>query len=158
MNGLIERPGQTSILHTARGPLTLQTEITGEPPALVTILDFCGRVLKSFKRPLPSGTDPQHYNELAKRWHATVEHEVRESLRRRVPIGALAIPGPSGASLHPQASQAREVVARLFTEAMAAYARRDLDSAAAMLEACEELLPGDAQIRGALAIVQRERS
>jgi hypothetical protein len=154
MNGLIERPGQTSILHTARGPLTLQTEITGEPPALVTILDFCGRVLKSFKRTLPSGSEPQHYNELAKRWHATVEHEVRESLRRRVPIGALAIPGPTA---HAQSAQSREVVARLFTDAMAAYARRDLDSAAAMLEACEELLPGDAQVRAALAVVQRER-
>lgn len=162
MNGLIERPGQTSILHTARGPLTLQTEITGEPPALVTILDFCGRVLKSFKRTLPSGSEPQHYNEQAKRWHATVEHEVRESLRRRVPIGALAIPGPSAASssgttLHPHAPQAREVVARLFTEAMAAYARRDLDSAAAVLEACEALLPGDAEIRGAIMALQRER-
>lgn len=139
------RPGQTSLLHTARGPITLQTEITGDPAYIVTILDFRGRVLKSFKRALPSETEPHLRHELAKRWHATIEQEVRDSLRRRVPLARLG-----------GGEQALEVVARLFLEAMAAYARRDLDSAEAVLLACDHLMPGDARVGAALVNVRGE--
>lgn len=139
MNAPLEHvhPGRTSLMQTARGPLTLQTEIAGFPPEVVTILDFHGRVLKSFRRPLPVGLDPRGRAELANRWHAEAELEVRSTLARRTK------PATGGHS----------VVARLFLAALVAYHQMDRTSARAALLACDALLPGDPRIGAALARV-----
>lgn len=139
MNAPLEHvhPGRTSLMQTARGPLTLQTEIAGYPPEVVTILDFRGRVLKSFRRPLPGGLDPSERVELANRWHAEAEIEVRSTLARR----------------SKPADPSNPVVARLFVAALVAYHQMDRISARAALLACDALLPGDPRIGAALTRV-----
>ncbi|MFV8751523.1 hypothetical protein ACNOYE_13340 [Nannocystaceae bacterium ST9] len=140
MIGELERvyPGRTSLIQTGRGPLTLQTEITGCPPAVVTILDFRGRVLKTFRRTLPDQLEPHEHAELANRWHAEAEAEVHATL--------------AGRTANPNVPR---VVARLFIEAMVAYRRMDRASARAVLRACDALMPGDSRIGAALIEVDR---
>jgi hypothetical protein len=130
----------TSLIQTARGVMTVQTEIVGEPAQLVTIVDFRGRVLKIWRSAL--GVDPAGLDS-ARRWHQKIDGEVRESLTRvaRRPADRSAIVGAS-----------------LFVEAMRAYAVRDYAGAETILSGCERLLPHDRRIDAARAAAKRGRA
>lgn len=134
------RPGLTSLIRTGRGLMTVQTEIVGEPAQLVTIVDFRGRVLKSWKGPLLVAPNDPAAPSLARKWHAEIEARVRESLSRA------AHKRPSGDRRRAE----EEAVAHLFIAAMQAYADRDYPTARSVLEACALLLPEDPRIRTAL--------
>ncbi|MCA9696475.1 MAG: hypothetical protein KC431_03035 [Myxococcales bacterium] len=115
--------------------MTVQTEIIGDPAQFVSIVDFRGRVLKTWKSPLCVDTSDPRLPGLARRWHQDIEARVRDSLNR--------------ASQRKQ-DQEGEAVAHLFTAAAQAYADRDLNTARAVFSACALLLPDDTRIRAAL--------
>lgn len=132
------RPGLTSLIRTGRGLMTLQTELVGEPTKLETIVDFRGRVLKTWHSPFH--VDPQSPDGPGqiRAWHAQIEQRLRQQLatvaQRRAPREAL---GP--------------VLAEFYVAAMRAYAERDRSTARALFEICEHLQPGDPRVRAALA-------
>ena len=136
------RPGLTSLIRTGRGLMTLQTELVGQPTRLETIVDFRGRVLKTWHSPFH--IDPQSPDGPGqiRAWHAKIEERLRAQLsavaKRRSPGGE---PGP--------------VVAELFIAAMRSYAERERSTALALLEICEYLQPGEARVRAA---IERARS
>ncbi len=125
------RPGLTSLIKTGRGLMTVQTEILGEPARLVTIVDFRGRVLKSWQSSFL--VDPGDLD-AARRWHQTVEKDVRASL------GRAAKRAPDRTS---------SVAACLFSEAMRAYVERDYARASLLLDSCARLVPDDARVAAA---------
>lgn len=130
------RPGLTSLIRTGRGLMTVQTEIVGDPGTLVTIVDFRGRVLKTWRSSFVVATADLAASETIRRWHAEIERGVRNNLSR--------------VSERQQIAPNHEPVSHLFVAAARAYAQRDLDTAAALLRACELLLPDDPRIRAAL--------
>jgi hypothetical protein len=130
------RPGLTSLIRTGRGLMTVQTEIVGDPGTLVTIVDFRGRVLKTWRSPFAVAPADLATPEKIRRWHADIESGVRNNLAR--------------ASERQQIIPNLEPVSHLFVAAARAYAERDLDTAAALLRACDLLLPNDPRIRAAL--------
>lgn len=126
------RPGLTSLIHTGRGIMTVQTEVIGEPAQLVTIVDFRGRVLKTWRSSfLVSAADVDS----ARRWHQQIEVEVRGTLSR----AARKLPE----------QRDNNVAACLFVEAMRAYGVRDFERAQTLLDACDRLVPGDVRIGSA---------
>lgn len=134
---LASRPGLTSLVRTGRGLMTVQTEIVGHPAELVTIVDFRGRVLKTWRAPLTVGPLDPAAPEHARRWHADIEARVRESLAR-------------AAGRNAKPSTDADVASHLFLAAAEAYAERDLETAKEVLIACELLLPDDERVRAAL--------
>jgi hypothetical protein len=136
-NEASSRPGLTSLIRTGRGLMTVQTEISGDPAQLVTIVDFRGRVLKTWTSPFRVELDSAEAPVSIRRWHGEIEVRVRESLSR--------------ASQRKSRKQGQsEAVAHLFLAAMQAYRERDFATAYGVLRGCELLLPEDARIRGAL--------
>lgn len=136
------RPGLTSLIRTARGLMTVQTEIVGEPAQLVALVDFRGRVLKRWQGPVVGAPDDPEAAAQARRWHRQIEAQVRETLRR---AGGARAPQPA------QAQRARgEAAAHLFAAGARAYAARDYATARALFEACARLLPDDPRVRAAL--------
>ena len=131
---LAKLPGLTSLIRTGRGLMTLQTEIVGQPAELVTIVDFRGRVLKTWRQTLAPGLEECEAQPLARRWHADIEARVRANLQRAA-----------------QRQSGDETLAHLFLAAAGSYAGRDLHTARAVLEACELLAPDERRIRDALA-------
>lgn len=132
------RPGLTSLIRTGRGLMTVQTELVGEPASLVTIVDFRGRVLKSWTSSFSIETSSPEAPAAIRRWHNDIEARVRDNLAR-------------AATRRPEsASASNVVVSHLFIAAMQAYSDRDLDTALAVLRACELLLPDDPRIRAGL--------
>jgi len=73
------RAGRTSCVRLPSGTLTVQTELCTRTAEIVTMIDFRGRILKTWRRPLDAADIPQA-SELAARAHREVEHEVRKSL------------------------------------------------------------------------------
>lgn len=142
------RPGRTSMIRTARGVMTLQTEVAGDPLEVVTIVDFRGRVLKSFRTEVPPALRGREAElmDFANDFHAGIEAQVHQSLEAaRQRHRSDAEPELGG------------VVAELFVEAVQAYARQELDTARAVLRACDALQPGDPRIRAALARLEGRR-
>jgi hypothetical protein len=134
------RPGLTSLIRTGRGLMTVQTELVGEPAALVTIVDFRGRVLKSWKSSFSIASTDLAAPAAIRRWHNDIEARVRDNLAR-------------AANKRPSVETGNEVVSHLFVAAVEAYRRRDLETARAVMRACELLLPDDPRIRaGALRL------
>lgn len=131
------RPGLTSLIRTGRGLMTVQTEIHGESSRLVTIVDFRGRVLKTWTSPFEIDAGDPEVGGAIRQWHADIEARVRDSLAR-------------AARRQPQTRDASETVSHLFLAAMQAYGARDLETAIALLHACELLLPEDRRIRAGL--------
>lgn len=136
------RPGLTSLVRTGRGLMTVQTELVGEPAQLVTIVDFRGRVLKTWKSPFALAPDDHDAPEQIRRWHQEIEVRVREKL------AALA-------RRRPQGEATGVVVGHLFIAAMQAYCSRDLRTAYALLRSCDLLMPDEPRIRAALERVRR---
>ena len=130
------RPGLTSLIQTGRGVMTVQTEVVGDPARLVTIVDFRGRVLKSWKSSFL--VDPGDLDE-ARKWHRGVADEVRENLARVA---------------RRSDDRSASVGAVLFVEAMRAHAVHDAARAGALLSACARLLPGDQRVGAGLARLQ----
>lgn len=130
------RPGLTSLVRTGRGLMTVQTEIVGQPATLVTIVDFRGRVLKTWRSPFAVDEHDPALGDIARKWHADIEASVRETLER-----ASARARPDGGLL---------AVSHLYLAAARAYAERDFETALALLGACELLLPNDPRIRAAI--------
>ena len=130
------RPGLTSLVRTGRGLMTVQTELVGESTSLelVTIVDFRGRVLKTWRSPFALHADDVHTPEQIRRRHHDIEARVREKLA-------------SVAQRRPESEATGTVVAHLFVEAMRAYGERDFSTARALLRACELLQPAEARIR-----------
>jgi hypothetical protein len=137
------RPGLTSLIRTGRGLMTVQTEIAGDPGTLVTIIDFRGRVLKTWHSPFVIIPADPAAPEKIRRWHAEIESSVRNNLTR--------------VSERQRITPNHEPVSHLFVAAARAYAERDLDTAGALLRACELLLPDDPRIREALRHLPRTR-
>lgn len=130
------RPGLTSLVRTGRGLMTVQTEIVGAPAQLVTIVDFRGRVLKTWRSPFSVELDSEELGDVARRWHADIEARVRESLAQ--------------AAARARRPEQHEVVSHLYLAAARAYAQRDFETARAVLSVCELLMPDDPRIRQAL--------
>ncbi|NVB42567.1 hypothetical protein G6O69_32385 [Pseudenhygromyxa sp. WMMC2535] len=126
----------TSLIRTGRGLMTVQTEITGDPAALVTIVDFRGRVLKTWRRQLDVAADHITAPDLAREWHDEVEAQVRANLNR--------------AAKRSSSASEDVVVAHLFAAAMQAYANRDFATAKAVCRACTLLLPEDSRLSSCL--------
>jgi hypothetical protein len=122
--------------------MTVQTEIVGQPAELVTIVDFRGRVLKTWRSPFTVDEADPEVGALARKWHADIEIKVRESLAR-----AASQRGPNG----------QPAVSHLYLAAAKAYAERDFETALAVLSACDLLLPDDARIRAALRKISSRR-
>lgn len=131
------RPGLTSLIRTGRGLMTVQTELVGEPASLVTIVDFRGRVLKSWTSSFSIASTSPEAPAAIRRWHNDIEARVRDNLARV-------------AKQQPRAETNNEAVSHLFIAAMQAYADRDLETAREVLSACELLLPDDPRIRDSL--------
>jgi hypothetical protein len=127
--------------------MTLQTEIAGDPLEVVTIVDFRGRVLKSFRSEVPPALRGREAElmDFANDFHASIEAQVHESLEAARQRNRSDEPELGG------------VVAELFIEAVQAYARQELDTARAVLRACDVLQPGDPRIRAALARLDHRR-
>lgn len=138
------RPGLTSLVRTGRGLMTVQTEIVGEPAQLVTIIDFRGRVLKTWRSPFSLRADELGAPEQIRRWHHDIETRVREKLAQ-VARG------------RPQVDASGVVAAHLFVAAMKAYGGRDLQTARALLRACDLLLPDDPRVGAALGRIEGDR-
>ena len=140
------RPGLTSLVRTGRGLMTVQTELIGDSTSLelVTIVDFRGRVLKTWRSPFALHADDIHTPEQIRRWHRDIEARVREKLacvaRRR-----------------PESEAAGTVVAHLFVEAIRAYGERDFKTAKALLRACDLLQPDEARIKTGLERLRGRR-
>jgi len=130
------RPGLTSLLRTSRGLMTVQTEIIGSPAQFVSIVDFRGRVLKTWKSPHSVDPHDPQLPAMARRWHQEIEARVRESLTR--------------ASQQRRPDHDGETVAHLFAAAVEAYANRDLATARAVFATCALLRPDEPRIRAAL--------
>jgi len=132
------RPGLTSLVRTGRGLMTVQTELVGDPAELLTIVDFRGRVLKTWRSPFTLDEHAASTPERIRSWHRNIERRLRDKLaavsRRRS-----------------QTDVEGDVVAHLFVAAIRAYGARDLDTACALLEACDQLRPDDRRVRAALA-------
>lgn len=129
------RPGLTSLIRTGRGLMTVQTELVDDPATLLTIVDFRGRVLKTWRSPFTvAPADPTAPDQI-RRWHAEIERGVRSNLAR--------------VSERQRAESEQEAISHLFAAAVRAYAARDLDTAAALVQACSLLLPDDPRIRAA---------
>lgn len=137
------RPGLTSLIRTGRGLMTVQTEIVGDPATLVTIVDFRGRVLKTWRSAFVVAPADLAAPEKIRRWHAEIESGVRNNLTR--------------AAERERIAPNHEPVSHLFVAAARAYAERDLDTAAALLHACELLLPSDPRVRAALRQLSTSR-
>jgi len=135
------RPGLTSLIKTGRGIMTVQTEMVGEPARLVTIVDYRGRVLKSWQS---SFLVAEGDYEQARKWHARVEGEVRDNLAK--------------VKQRPPQRDPAAVGACLFVEAMQAYAALDYDRAVAILQVCDGIVPGDRRVIAALARLRALRS
>lgn len=132
------RPGLTSLVRTGRGMMTVQTEIVGEPALLVTIVDFRGRVLKSWSSEFSVDEGAPDAPEVIRKWHSDIETQVRTKLSR-------------AATRRPQQNSTGEFGSHLFFAAMRAYGERDFSTARAVLQACELLLPDDERVRAALS-------
>lgn len=135
-------PGRTSMIRMARGVMTLQTEISGTGPVeVVTIIDYCGRVLQRYSEPLPPElVDEAEITRFANACHAVVESSVYESL--------------AAAASRPRKRESDDrgrLVSWLFVRAMRAYAHQDFASARALLRSCARLMPDDPRVAAALA-------
>jgi hypothetical protein len=130
------RPGLTSLIKTGRGVMTIQTEILGDPARLITIVDFRGRVLKTWQ-----SDDLIDASDLvsARKWHQAIERDVRGSLSKATQRGS---------------DRSASVGGCLFVEAMRAYATRDYGRAKKALMACAHLLPSDPRVHAAMARLQ----
>lgn len=117
--------------------MTVQTELLGEPASLVTIVDFRGRVLKSWKSSFAIGSTDPGAPAAIRRWHNDIEARVCDNLAR-------------AANKRPLTETGNEVVSHLFVAAVQAYRVRDLETARAVMAACELLLPDDPRIHAAL--------
>jgi hypothetical protein len=130
-------PGLTSLVRTGRGLMTVQTEIVGQPATLVTIVDFRGRVLKTWRSSFAVDEQDPALGDIARKWHADIEASVRETLKRAV-------------TRQRGDDEQQLAVSHLFLSAARAYAERDFETALALLGACELLLPDDPRIRAAI--------
>lgn len=134
------RPGMTSLIRTSRGLMTVQTELVGEPAELLTIVDFRGRVLKRWTSDFRVDQHSLDAPARIREWHNQIETKIRNSLAAATRKRAQAGPSQTG-----------QVVGELFVRAMEAYAQRDFETAAAVLEACDQLLPNEPRVRAARA-------
>ena len=133
-------PGLTSLVHAGRGAMTIQTEARGEPAYLFSIVDFRGRVLKTYRSPFPICRDSR-LSARARSWHAEVEAKVRATLERAKRRDLERDPVVS------------EVVANLYLAALRSYSELDFETAFELLRACEQLEPKDPRVRSALGRV-----
>lgn len=145
------RPGLTSLVRTGRGLMTVQTEIVGQPATLVTIVDFRGRVLKTWRSPFAVDEHDAALGDIARKWHADIEASVRETLERAATRARRdgEQPAARGAS-RDGVRDGLLAVSHLYLAAARAYAERDFETALALLGACELLLPDDPRIRAAI--------
>ncbi|NVB40496.1 hypothetical protein G6O69_21830 [Pseudenhygromyxa sp. WMMC2535] len=132
-------PGRTSMIRTARGIMTLQTEIAGAPLQVVTIIDYRGRVLQRFTNDVPAHlTTEAELTAFANELHATIDTQVQAKLT------ASARPNPG------RERERRLAVAELYRRALDAYAKGDSLTARALLRACDRIRPGEPRVRAAL--------
>ncbi len=122
--------------------MTVQTEILGDPAELVTIVDFRGKVLKSWRTPLRVAPDAPQAQSVARTWHDDIEVKVRDSLSRASQTRSK--------SRAKSRRQSGEAVARLFAAGIQAYSNSDFVTAKSVLLVCDELIGGDRRIAAAL--------
>jgi hypothetical protein len=123
--------------------MTVQTEISDEPSNLVTIVDFRGRVLKTWRSRFCVTPGDPTAPEIIRRWHGEIETNIRSTLAR--------------VADRQKSAPNHEPVSHLFVAMARAYAERDLDTAVALLHACDLLLPDDPRIRAAVRRVCPKR-
>ncbi len=130
---MTRRPGITSSLHLPTGVLTMQTEIVGNPPEFVTVIDVGGRIMRTFRNPcrVDESGDVQR---VVSRVHA-------ELMRRFV--------GNARSRVKPAVDN--DTAAQLFILALEAHAKGDTDGARALLLSVADLLPDNATVRRNLA-------
>ena len=69
-----------ALVRTPRGLMTVQTELVGEPAELVTIVDFRGRVLKSWRGRVRIDPEAASTSEQIRSWHRDIELRLRRQL------------------------------------------------------------------------------
>lgn len=136
---MTRRPGVTSSLHLPVGVLTLQTEIVGDPPEFVTVVDIGGRVMRTLRTPCRV--------ERADEIQRTVSRVHAELMRRFV----------SNARARVKPSADNDTAAQLFVLAVEAHAAGDDVGAAALMQCVADLLPDDARVRSNLAALDQSR-
>jgi len=136
-------PGRISGFQLGSGMLTVQTELCLRTSELVTVADFRGRILKTWRRPvrLDDGTRSA---DLVASAHRTAEAEIRRNLNelqrgRREPRNCL-------------------TATKLFVRAVLAHQQGDDDLARRLLETVMILLPDDLRVRAVAEELNRRVS
>ena len=131
----ITHPGRTSCVQLPGGTMTFQTELRGEPPELVTVIDFRGKVVRRVTRRL-SEDDWSDVERAVRLAHSEVERSVCSSLEslRAAKRGT------------EPASAVEPTAAALFVMALEVLHRGDRGSAAALLHTVSALLPHDPRV------------
>ncbi len=134
-------PGRTSSIQLPGGTMTLQTEVSGTPPQIVTIVVFRGRVLRRSVVAL-GGEVETDLESAVRRAHNDSERGLLRALQD-------VHPPPQE---HPGAAPVEPPTASLlFVMATEALARRDRGTAISLLEAVQDLIPDDRRVQLLLA-------
>ena len=167
------RPGLTSCLRLGGGTLTLQTEIVGSPPEIVTTVDYDGRTIRVFRGGLAAGEHPS-VEAAARAFHRSIEARLRARVDRVVASTEAATPAPpadtsraaTGTSSvevgstaagegRPSDGDAGPAVAALFVDALRALYEGRGAEALRLLAVVDLLLPDDPRPRALAEAVRR---
>ncbi len=149
-------PGKTSTLQVGGLKLTFQTEVSGDPLAITTIVVSKGRTLRTFSESLAELQRADPRRPVA----GLVEQAHRRVVDRlKLPQGPAqasqtASKSPSMPTSSPEQNapgSTGQAASLLVVRAIEAFDRLDHQTALNLLEAAESLLPGDARLRRSIA-------
>ncbi len=139
-------PGNVACIRLPGGNLTVQTEVQGDPPMVVSTVDYHGRTLKVLRKRIPPDGSR---HEVIRRFHEAVVAQIESGLARS--LEARAARAGDQAPAHPEAaeeppdtapSQAVRPAA-LFVDALRAYGAGETDIALTLLEVVAAIRPDD---------------
>ncbi len=142
-------PGDVACIRLPGGNLTIQTEVQGDPPVVVSTVDYQGRTLKVLRKPIPPD---RSRHEVIRRFHeavvAQIESGLARSLEARAARSGDEAPAPAEAAAEPPTTAPSEEVrpATLFVDALRAYAAGETDIALTLLEVVAAIRPDDPMI------------
>ncbi len=163
------RPGLTSCLRLGGGTLTLQTEIVGDPPEIVTTVDYDGRTIRVFRGGLEEGGHTS-VEAAARAFHRAIEARLRARVDRVAASAGAAVPAADGEGTRdvpeppapaeasaeaPPPRAAGPEVAALFVDALRALHAGRRDEALRLLAVVDLLLPDDPRPRTLADAVRR---
>jgi len=137
----------TSFIELAAGAMSLHTEVTGDPPRVLSTAVYEGRVLKKVAIPMDAVRKAAPRADLGyvgERVHVRCEQNVRESLQELLRRGDDHTPP--------------ETVAALFMRVIDAYLRHDIATALIVLEALAALDPDARRLQSSLDRLRGEHT